>query len=116
MPVIQLTKLSILTFYLRLSIDTYFRAAVYTIAFMCGGLGIGAPFATIFQCNPVIKGVHYNVPGKCFNQLLFYRLASIFNVVLDFMIFLLPAHILYGLRMSKRQIWALRAVFSVGML
>jgi hypothetical protein len=116
MPAIQGIKLSILAFYLRLNPDNTFRYVVLTVMAICGSLGVSVIFADVFQCSPVSKGWYYYLEGTCINQHLFFTSTAIINIVLDFVLFLLPLQLMWGLQMRRQQKYAVCGIFSVWLM
>ncbi|KAI5798913.1 hypothetical protein EDC01DRAFT_22741 [Geopyxis carbonaria] len=115
MPIVQLVKISILTFYLRLTPLRPFRLAVFTVMGVCIAFGFAVTMTDLFQCSPIRKGWFSTLPGKCIDQVLFFRSTAIINIILDFTLFLLPLPVMWSLQMRLRQRLALCGVFSVGL-
>jgi hypothetical protein len=93
------TKLSILSFYLRFSIDRAFRLAVYIVMFIA--VGYTVPNALLFAwiCKPVAFYWDWSIAGgTCINQQAVFDSANILNMSTDFLILLLPIWMLQPLR------------------
>ncbi|KAI9834034.1 MAG: hypothetical protein M1819_003319 [Sarea resinae] len=84
---------------------------------LCTAFALGALFAGIFQCSPVRKTWlgHLVQGGKCFDQYLYFKLVSVINIILDFVVLLLPMPILLRLNMPWKQRIALALVFGIGL-
>ena len=73
-------------------------------------------FLRIFQCTPREKIWKPKVPGTCIKvQTIIIASASV-NVVLDFVMLLLPIIKVWQLQMSKGKKWAVSIVFGTGFL
>lgn len=83
-------KLSILSFYLRFSIDTSFRVAVYLVMFISVGYSIPSAFLFLYVCRPMRSFWDLTVPGTCINRQAIFDAGNILNMVTDYMILLLP--------------------------
>jgi hypothetical protein len=109
-------KLSLLTFYLRLSSEKSFLVPVYIGIFVITGFGIGSITAILLQCIPLSMLWDPNQPGSCFHLIDFYYANAALNIATDVTILLIPVKILWGLHMPVRQRISLCALFSLGSL
>ncbi|KAL1840772.1 hypothetical protein VTJ49DRAFT_7727 [Mycothermus thermophilus] len=92
-------KLSILSFYLRFSIDRAFRIAVYIVMFITVGYTLPNAFLFLWICRPMQYYWDWTIPnGTCINQNAVFDSANILNMVTDFMILLLPIWMLRPMR------------------
>ncbi|KAK3680475.1 hypothetical protein B0T22DRAFT_516383 [Podospora appendiculata] len=62
-----LTKISILLFYLRFSVDRAFRSAVYVVMLVVVGYTVPMGLGSLYQCQPMEKYWDFTVPGTCMN-------------------------------------------------
>lgn len=128
-PVTALTKLSVLAFYLRLSVQRNFRQAVKVVMGLCAALIVAALVAQCTYCLPVIPphgpwhqgqwGQQQDQrlrPGHCENPLLYYRLTGGLNVALGLVVLALPAPILWQVKMVRRKKMAVATIFSLSIL
>jgi hypothetical protein len=77
---------------------------------------IALSFALIFQCNPVARGWDPTVPGQCLNQDALLESSGPFNIISDFLIFLLPISAIWQLQLPIRTRGAVASAFAVGLL
>ncbi|KAI4188042.1 MAG: hypothetical protein L6R41_002419 [Letrouitia leprolyta] len=106
-------KYSILAFYYRIFAIPQFRHVLYIITAVVTCYIIPVNLLCIFQCTPVHSFWDIGAQGHCINiDRLFIASGSI-NVVLDFIIFVLPIPLLWRLRTSFNQRLVLTATFTV---
>ena len=139
-PVTTLTKMSVLAFYLRLSVQRNFRRAVKVVMGLCAALVVAALVAQCTYCLPVIPAPPASSPrrpwrgeeppwqqgqqqegqllrpGHCENPLLYYRLTGGLNVALGVVVLALPAPILWQVKMARQEKLAVVAIFSLSIL
>ena len=110
-------RLSFLDLLRRIFSVPAFKTAVWTlmgltIAYMVGCFitffALCRPFA--YNWDPTIEG------GQCGDRYLPFLLSSIFNLLLDFAIIVLPLPVLWSLQMKNKRKLALTAVFGVGIV
>lgn len=112
---IPLVKSSILLLYLRLfRIHHWFRYTTYCLLAYIWLWGISESLVSIFQCKPIAYQWNKSLNGKCINQLSYYRWVSVPNVIHDVVMLLVPAPVVWKLKIDIRQKLALSAVFFVG--
>ncbi|KAL8705812.1 MAG: hypothetical protein Q9201_001099 [Fulgogasparrea decipioides] len=115
---INLTKIAILTLYLRLAAQSqiiYRRIIWVCIAFVTLSC-LACCVASIFQCTPIRKAwdAARTVPGSCINvNALFFANAAL-DIFQDAFIYVLPMRMLYYLQVPRRQKIALMIVFAIG--
>ncbi|OHW96969.1 integral membrane protein [Colletotrichum incanum] len=106
------TKLSLLTFYLHLSPQKWFRTAVW-----CGIVMVSLSTACItilmfFQCNPIRKAFDSTITGgSCLDVHILYMATAVLNIGTDIMLFLLLMPMVLNLRLKMAQ--KLGAVFMI---
>lgn len=115
-PSATFIKLSLLTFYLRLSNGPRFLVLVYVIIFVVIGFGVGSVTAILLQCIPLSALWDSKVmeTAKCIQLTNFYYANAGINIATDVVILLLPLRILWGLHMPLRQRISLCALFGLG--
>ncbi|KAK3292997.1 uncharacterized protein B0H64DRAFT_327411 [Chaetomium fimeti] len=91
-------KLSILSFFLRFSMDRAFRLAVYVVMFISVGYSVPQIFLFLYVCTPIGSYWDWSIPGTCINQQAIFDAGNILNMVTDFMILLLPIWLLRPMR------------------
>ncbi|KAK8058165.1 hypothetical protein PG994_008613 [Apiospora phragmitis] len=114
----EVAKISILMFYFRISPDKRFHLAV---GGMIGLLSVYSALyilLNIFGCMPISDS--WNVAkqaageAKCIDKGKFYLAAVVVNVVIDFIIMLLPIPVLAPLQMPLRRKISLCLLFATG--
>ncbi|KAI6089741.1 hypothetical protein F4821DRAFT_230826 [Hypoxylon rubiginosum] len=73
-------------------------------------------FASIFACRPISAKWDKLIPGSCINTMALDTISSIFNIVSDFAILLLPQKIIWRLQMTRKRKIGVSLVFAVGLL
>ncbi|KAE9368311.1 hypothetical protein N431DRAFT_347037 [Stipitochalara longipes BDJ] len=115
----NLTKISILLFYRRLSAPSMKKIFDYCV---CGTLAfvvcytIALSIALLKVCTPLAGFWDVSVPHHCIDQIKFELAAAMLNIIIDFVIMVLPLPTIWSLQLPKRQKWALSGVFMLGML
>ena len=121
-----MTKTSLLLFYLRLfgtpRTRPGFRRLIHITQVLVLLWLIASVIVGIFRChpihdiwNPLVVGSP-DVRDYCMNNNSYYISVSVFNVVLDFWILLLPLSIVWTLMLSARRKVGLSAIFLLGAL
>ncbi|KAF3217197.1 hypothetical protein TWF106_008035 [Orbilia oligospora] len=109
------TKLSILSFYLRLSASPTFRFLVYSGMVFALATGISFLFVIIFQCSPINAYWDLTLPkAKCVNESAANIANAVINSLCDLYVFSLPIKDMLGLRLPLRQRISLVILFSLG--
>ncbi|KAK6523174.1 hypothetical protein TWF694_006069 [Orbilia ellipsospora] len=116
---INLTKLSILTFYLRLFpvgvVSIHLHRLIYvgmgiTVLAMIGSLA-----AAIFQCSPVQHFWIYDMEGHCYPTYPLHLSTAIINSITDVYCVIVPLGEIFGLtRIDKRGKYVIITCFSLG--
>ncbi|KAL8677615.1 MAG: hypothetical protein Q9186_005974 [Xanthomendoza sp. 1 TL-2023] len=114
---INLTKLSILSLYLRLfpNIPWFRRATLITITYIAL-YALASIIAGIFQCVPVSRAWDHSQVGRCIDITVFWYCNAIQNVVGDIVVLGLPVKVVWGLRMKRAEKGGVLAVFGLGVL
>ena len=108
-------KLSLLTFYLHLSPQKWFRICVWTSIAIVALYTIIITFLMFFNCNPPRKQFDFSVQGgSCIDAAILYMATAVSNIVTDLMLFLLPIPMVYQLHMPKIQKIGAIIVFGIG--
>ena len=111
---VTLIKVSLLFSYWRTFVTKTFRRATYIVGAIIVANAIENLFVFMFQCNPVSKGWDPEVRGHCINQGLFITLASLFYIVTDFAIYIMPMPVIWRLQMTRRRKIEISIVFLIG--
>lgn len=112
-------KFSVLAFYLRIgdralrmaSMVMFVVVAMQTIAFMVVCAALCKPVWALWNPRLFATG-----RVKCIDFVGFFRTSAVINVITDFIIYLLPARVLWILRIPLQQKIGLTVVLSLGLL
>jgi hypothetical protein len=107
-------KLSILAFYLRLSVDERFRMVVYIIGIIVVAVGVCNILGEALLCIPFSKLWNPTQHGVCINMKAFFVTLSALNMVTDIIVYILPLRPLWKMRMPWRQKIALLFLLTLG--
>lgn len=112
---LSLVKLSVLLFYIRIfkSIRTY-RIAFWIVGIIIVGWCIAINFLALFTCVPVQKAWNRTTPGHCLDTHQTFLGATISNILVDFIILILPMPMLWQLHIETRRKFGLVGVFAAG--
>lgn len=112
----DLAKISLLFFYLRLSPERHFRILVQGLVVIFGLYALIYAMISIFGCQPIYANwdVVAQATAKCIEKYPFFLAASIANIVMDFIILLLPLRIVVPLQIPRRQKMSLLFLFTTG--
>jgi hypothetical protein len=107
-------KLSLLTFYLRLSSNSTFRICVYILMAICTSFGVANVFSKAFQCHPLSTFWDFGDNGVCVDVVaLYYSILSI-HLATEIAIMVLPIPILLKLQVPFRQRFGIILLFCLG--
>ncbi|KAI4217662.1 MAG: hypothetical protein LQ351_000258 [Letrouitia transgressa] len=111
-------KSSLILLYYRLfGVISWFRNVLFAAWIIVLLYWIINSFVAIFECRPVAYFWDITIPGgTCINEEAFFRWNGVANLLIDFMILLLPAPIVWQLKASIRQKALLTGLFSLGLL
>ncbi|CAM1505082.1 Fc.00g107190.m01.CDS01 [Cosmosporella sp. VM-42] len=107
-------KLSILTFYLRISPDRLLRRTVYGLIAAVCAYTLAYMLLIIFQCRPVAAAWDINADRTCIGYLPPMMFLSVANIVFDVVLLLLPIRIVLPLQIPVRQKISLGFLFATG--
>ena len=114
---VTLSKLSVLCFYSRtFAINRTVRLSLWSLGGFTVAWCISILFSIIFQCSPIQSAWNPTVPGKCINLYAFFIGQGVPNVLIDFILLLLPLPFLLRLHVKLPQKVALIGVFMLGYL
>ncbi|KAK3493606.1 hypothetical protein B0T13DRAFT_504088 [Neurospora crassa] len=112
-----ITKLSILTSYLRIFSGQVLRWILYGTAVVVTAMGVCAVFTTIFQCTPVKAAWDYTIAGsKCIPFVDFLYANAGVNVAIDFVLVAAPLPYFWSLSIPLRQRLMICVLFGVGFI
>ncbi|KAF2648199.1 hypothetical protein K491DRAFT_671022 [Lophiostoma macrostomum CBS 122681] len=116
-PFIFATKFSILLMYLRVFVARR-RSCLHTTIWICTVISasfyIALTLAKIWQCKPIRKAYHKEMPGHCVNVGRVLQVSGSFNTVSDAVILLLPVQMIWNLQLDLRKKIAVWAVLTFG--
>jgi hypothetical protein len=96
---IALTKIAIISSYLRFIQQKKFRMIMYGTMFVTMGLLICGIFVPLFQCKPISGAWEFTGRGSCINYIDYLYASSAVNVFTDIVLCALPIPHLW--RLSK---------------
>ena len=116
------TKLAILFLYKRVFVTRVFvtrRWSFLDITIIVLGASIivfyfTTTFIKIFLCSPRAKILDPTIPGNCFSVPALLISSGVFNVISDFMLLIVPAFTLRGVRLSTKKRILIFIGFTVG--
>lgn len=109
------TKLSLLTFYLHLSPQKWFRVAVWTGIAVVSLYTACITILMLFHCNPVRKAFDFTITGgKCLDVGILYMATAVSNIITDVMLFILPMPMIFSLRMKMASKIGAVIIFAIG--
>jgi hypothetical protein len=111
------TKAALLFLYYRIfGISDNFRKIVYVSAVIIIAYGIACPIVAIAGCQPVSYFWNKNQPGRCIDEVNFFRWNGICSMLLDFLILCLPLPMAWRLKVTVRQKIIISCIFLLGFL
>ncbi|KAI4253431.1 MAG: hypothetical protein LQ352_003697 [Teloschistes flavicans] len=112
-----LTKVSLLLLYHRIfGVVKKFRLALWLAAFLVVAWWIATTILAFLGCTPFAYNWDKKIKGQCVDLVMFFRWNGICNLVLDFLILLLPLPMVWRLSISARQKVELSGMFLLGLL
>jgi hypothetical protein len=123
---INLTKLSILTLYLRIFIQTWFVRTCWCCFAVVSMYATASVLATVFQCTPInwfwdrfaSPPPASDDPGaptpSCINITVFWLCSAVYNISTDIVILTTLPFMIWSLRLPKSQKAGLTFVFGLG--
>ncbi|KAM0323242.1 hypothetical protein ACHAQA_008833 [Verticillium albo-atrum] len=109
------TKLSLLTFYLHLSPQRWWRVAVWTSIVIVALYTIIITIMLFVHCTPVSKAYDVlMVEGKCINVGILYIATAVSNIITDILLFVLPIPMVVRLRMGIFPKVGAIVIFAIG--
>lgn len=92
-----------------------FRIALWISAFFVIGYWIATTILAFLGCTPFAYNWDKTLDGHCVNLVTFFRWNGICNLLLDFLILLLPLPMVWRLNIAPRQKIELSAIFLLGL-
>ncbi|KAL8702705.1 MAG: hypothetical protein Q9201_004126 [Fulgogasparrea decipioides] len=111
-----LTKVSILLLFYRIfGVVKKFRLALWISAFFVVAWWIATTILGFLGCTPFAYNWNKKIPGTCVDLVAFFRWNGISNLLLDFLILLLPLPMVWRLSIAARQKLELSGMFLLGL-
>jgi hypothetical protein len=107
-------KLSILAYYLRLSVGSVFRALTFTMIAVSAAFGISSVLAAGLQCLPTSMLWDINQKGHCIQINRFYFANAGLHILTEILIYVLPISTFWQLHLPLRQKLGLCGLMSIG--
>lgn len=109
------SKLSLLTFYLYLSPQFYFRIAVWASIVIVATYTAVITLLMIFHCNPIKKAFDFTITdGVCIDAGILYIATAVSNIITDVLLFALPIRTILALHMGLGQKLGAIFIFAMG--
>lgn len=118
-------KISILCFYRRItgSLTNKFVYSTWGSIILCALYGILFTLLIIFTCSPVVGYFHvFDIPWRftnelhCFNEGAIIVACAAISTVQDLVICMLPIFLIWNLRITRQQRFALCGIFGMGII
>ncbi len=115
---ITTAKVSVLLLYRRIFATQAFRRRTTVIMILCITWSIVAIFTEIFQCRPFSAAfnLEHILTDSCIDLQAYYWGIAISNLLMDFVLLILPLHMVWNLKLPARQKMLLSGVFLCGIM
>lgn len=110
------TKVSILLMYTRIFPTRPFRIAAIVLGGIAVAWVISIICVSVFQCSPIAKAWHPNLPGTCINLKGSFIGNAVPNILTDIAILSLPVPVVWGLQASPAYRLSVIGLFLLGSL
>ena len=113
---LALSRLSILSFYLRLTPQKWFRISVWILITCVVVYIVVFDLLSIFGCRPLAATWDRRLMSgaNCMDQLMKYMAFSLINIIIGFLTLMLPIPIIAGLQLPRRQKISVCGIFATG--
>lgn len=109
------TKLSLLTIYLQLSPQGWYRVCIWVTIIFVATSTATVTFALFIHCVPIRKAYDIRVVGgSCLDASFLYMTNAAISMFTDVIMFVLPIPMIYRLRLSIWQKLGAMLMFSIG--
>ncbi|KAK7216828.1 hypothetical protein V2G26_004831 [Clonostachys chloroleuca] len=109
-----LSKSSLLTFYLRISTQKWFKISIWAAIAMVCGYTCTIAGLLLFGCRPIRSAWDPYVPGKCVNLPSLYIAIASANIVSDVVLFIIPIPTVLALKMPVSHKLGAAIMFGIG--
>ena len=114
---IALTKLSVLAFYHRIfAITRPLKLAIWVVSSFVIAWWFSCTIASTLQCIPIQGYWNPEIKARCIHRYDYYLGGGAPNIMLDFVLLIMPLHPLWKLKMRLSQRIFLAVVFVLGYL
>ncbi|PTD10395.1 hypothetical protein FCULG_00008864 [Fusarium culmorum] len=111
---VSLSKLSVLAFYLRISIDKLVRRAVYFCIFLVCAYSLTYVLLIVFRCWPISATFDPLQQNKCLDLSILAIYLISCSVAMDLFLMIIPFRIVQPLQVPMRQKLGLAFLFATG--
>lgn len=112
---VPLAKTPIFLLYLRLfRVHRWFRITTYVLIAYVWAWGISETMVSVVQCRPIAYQWNKTIEGSCIDQLTYYRWVRVPNAIHDVVMLVMPAPVVWRLKIDIRRKVALTSVFLIG--
>ena len=109
-------RASIILLYMHIFPTRPFRIVCYVVLAFNIAFLTATILATCLICTPISYNWNYTIRGgSCGNAKAYAIYTASLNLVLDFVVVILPMYILWGLQMATRRKVAVSGMFSMGL-
>ncbi|KAB8270073.1 hypothetical protein BDV30DRAFT_250951 [Aspergillus minisclerotigenes] len=98
----MIPRVVILTLYLRVFNEKGYRIACYILMGLVISLGVADILTGALECIPVQYLWDKSISGHCIDLPLFFRWGTLPNVIMDFLMLILPQPVIWKLQVSKQ--------------
>lgn len=99
----MLTKLSVLTLFLRFVPRGKLRIVIFILMAMVISYVLISSFDWLYLCRPIGRNWDHLTPGTCIDWLKIAIFGSVMNIFTDLILLIMPVIILKDLRLPKKQ-------------
>jgi hypothetical protein len=111
------TKLALLTVYIQLSPQKWFRIAAWFSIVVVALYTSVITLLMFFHCHPVRRAFDFKIQsGYCLDAGVLYMATAVSNIITDVMLFVLPIPTILKLKMSRSHKIACILIFGIGSL
>jgi len=93
-----------------------YRIAIFSLLTLVALFAVATTVAGVFQCIPVDKAWNKSKKGHCYNLVDAWYSNAVFSITTDFLILMLPMHMVYKLQRERGEKLLLYGVFGLGLL
>ena len=112
-PIIALVKLSICLQFIHIFVVNRGKEfwCIHIFIWINISYFLALAFFSIFQCKPITKNWHPELPGRCLDISGYYLATGVFNLVTDIVMLIFPLYCTWKLQMSTKRKFGVSAIF-----